>query len=173
MIIEIPILILAQRLAARIERFRLLRFVFIFILLSLITLLALYQLLVIYNWNKKIEQKRLSMTLSNYALIDQIRKIKIIIICILVLSAIFYWIFSDYIFDLREARNMPQIAASYNTALRRSRISLAIYNIFEIWQLTRWSKRNTSINTIEQIVLNDFPDIRELEELSRLNREED
>lgn len=170
-VIEMIILGMARNIANRNDRFRIFNFISIYLLLAFITILASYQFFVIYHWNRKILSTSQSMATSNYTLINKMRKIQTIIICILVLSAIFLWIFQNYLIGYRVNPQLATLAARYNFYLRRSRLLVAIYTLFEIWQLVRWSKRISSINTIEKLMLNDFPDIEELDKLANLPRE--
>ncbi|UYP45211.1 hypothetical protein NEF87_001496 [Candidatus Lokiarchaeum ossiferum] len=170
-IIEMIVLGMVRRIANRNDNFRIFRFISIYLLLAVITIFACYQFLVIYHWNRKILNASQSIAASNYILIDKMRKIRTIIICILIFSAIFLWIFQDYLITVRVIPQLTPLAEKYNFYLHRSRFFVAIYALFEIWQLVRWSKRILSINTIEKLMVNDFPDIEELDKLANLPRD--
>ncbi len=173
--IEYFIYHLAKRLNSLVDRIHILRFAGIFGILFFISVLAIIQLVVIHKWNtqvnvqtrktsKALNQTQISLTRSQYHIIEQIKFIQFLIILTLILSAIFFILYRNYIVIPINTR-FPAVFRLYRTLLRLSAFLCLIYTVFEIAQLRVWTKRLKIINRIENRIVEEIP---ELDELTRI-----
>jgi len=145
------------------------QFIWIFLVLFIIIVITLAQLIIIFRWNRnveKVKQKRQTLTMTNYNMINQIARIIFTIIAILILNMVFFWFYSRYSVPPRPDRLI--VFLRIYTALRRLTLLLIFsYTIFEILQLIKWIKRNNKIKKIEQKIFEDLPKLQELVDITK------
>ncbi|WP_457558250.1 hypothetical protein [Candidatus Harpocratesius sp.] len=164
-LIEYIIYRLARRMNYLLERIQLLRFVGIFIILFLISILAVIQFIVIFKWNQLSRRsKEFSLTRTHFHIINQIQFIRILIFMTIFLLIYFFIIYRNYI-HLPSTHQFPKIFFIYKTLLRLSALLCFIYLCFEFGQLIIWSKRFRMINHIEKQIIHDLPNMDELSKL--------
>ncbi|MCF2139777.1 MAG: hypothetical protein K9W44_06965 [Candidatus Lokiarchaeota archaeon] len=165
LLIEYIIYRLAKRMNYLLERIQLLRFVGIFIILFLISILAVIQFIVIFKWNQLSKKtSEFSLTRTHFHIINQIQFIRILIGMTIFLLIYFFIIYRNYI-HLPTTHQFLRIFLIYKTLLRLSALLCLIYLGFELGQFIIWSKRLRMINHIEQQIIHDLPNMDELSKL--------
>ncbi len=160
--IELVIYLLARKVMGKVERHPIFRYTSIFMVLFVITIFALMQFKIISKWNKNIHTNQTNLSKSNYEILDQINLIKTYILIILILNLTFFWLFRKYMAELPEIIVTTDINRIYRAALFSARFLIVIYSIFEIWQYIRWSNRLKRIHRIENMIIDEFPNIQDL-----------
>ncbi len=171
-IIEFIVFLLVKRLLNfHIPLGVLAQFIWIFIVLLIISAFTIVQLIIILRWNRNVEkakQQRQTLALTNYKMINQISIIKFTIISILIFNLVFFWFYRQYTLPPRPDRLV--IFLRIYTALRRlTWLLIFSYTIFEMWQLNKWIKRKKAVTRIEQKILEDLPKLQELANLTNTN----
>jgi len=145
------------------------QFIWIFIVLVIINIFTIVQLIIIFRWNRNVEevkQQRQTLAMTNYKMINQISIIMFTIISILISNLFFFWLYSQYTVPPRPDRLI--LFLRIYTVLRRFTLFLILsYSIFEIWQLIKWIKRKKAITRIEQKIMEDLPKLHELANLTK------
>ena len=143
------------------------RLIYIFIVVFVITILALGQFVIIYRWNKRVDRmssSSSSLTLVNYRLVDQIRTMILLVSIILFFSLSYYYLYNQY--RLPPIDQVPPIYRRVvNTTSFLLRVSWLIttgYFILEIWQLIRWIQRNSATRRLERKIIKEIPNFDEL-----------
>ena len=147
------------------------KLIYIFIVVSIITILAIGQFIIIFRWNKRADRlssSSSSLTLINYRLVDQIRTMILLVSIILFFSLSYYYLYNQY-----RLPPLDQVAPIYrrvvNTTSFLLRVSWLIttgYFILEIWQLIRWMQRNSAVGRLERKIIEELPNFNELADLA-------
>ncbi|MHA1745450.1 MAG: hypothetical protein ACTSWW_05595 [Promethearchaeota archaeon] len=147
------------------------KLIYIFIVVFIITILAMGQFIIIYRWNKRADRmssSSSSLTLVNYRLVDQIRTMILLVSIILFFSLSYYYLYNQY-----QLPPLDQVAPIYrrvvNTTSFLLRVSWVIttsYFILEIWQLIRWMQRNSAVRRLEQRIIEEIPNFNELADIT-------
>ncbi len=160
------------RAARRLVNFNLppatiLRIIFIFLILFIITILAIYQIYIITRWNSRISSPHTSLVASNYQFINHLRAIQVTIILILIMCIIYRILFLFYI-EIAPGR-FPALERLYHALLRLSMFLIIVYFLVEIVQLIRFTRKLRLIKKIERRVIQDFPHFDDLIKISEEN----
>ncbi len=151
----------------------------IFVLLFIITILASLQMVIIARWNKHVREGKLSITRSQYMVVERINIIRLIIVVSLILLAVFLLLVRrEYIaFDIfmeRPSLRFPErfLQSSrlrslwrwYSGFLRSAQIIALIYFAVEIRQIVIWTRKIRNIEALELKIREDLPEIDALVE---------
>ncbi len=142
------------------------RFGSFFIILAGITVLALIQFLIIRKWNVSIVHGSGYLARSNYQLINQIRRLKNLIIGII--CACVFYLRRIMKSQFPRVPQYARIILFYRFLLFISWILVLSYLILEIIQLVKWSRRLKAIQRMEEKIIAELPHLDELTRLSEI-----
>ena len=99
LILELAVYLFVRRILPFVRPTLVWKLIYIFIVVFVITILALGQFIIIYRWNKSVDRmssSSSSLTLVNYRLVDQIRTMILLVSIILFFSLSYYYLYNQY-----------------------------------------------------------------------------
>ena len=145
------------------------RFGRFFVILFVISFLALAQFIIVQKWNQRIKRKSLSLSSVNSDLIEHIKVLRLLIFFIILLCIFYIRRISNI--DLPDAMNTPRFIDFYRQMLIFSWILALGYMLFEIYQLIKWSRRLNLFRKGTQKIMNEISGFKELTDILKENDE--
>ena len=163
--IELIVYFMVQRILPIIRPELIWKLSYVFIILFVITILAIIQFIIIYRWNSSMDRSpSTSLTQVNYRLVDQIRTMIIIVSIILFFCFWYFRLYDQYPLPPPDEVSTPfrRLIIQYRTMLRISWVLIIGYFTLEIWQLYRWIRRNSAVHRLERKIIEEIPNFDEL-----------
>jgi hypothetical protein len=167
--IELIVYFMVQRILPLFRPDLIWKLSYIFIVLFVITFLAIIQFVIIYRWNRSMDRaSSTSLTRVNYRLVDQIRTMIILVSIILFFCLVYFYLYNQYRLPPPDQVGpiFRRLIGQYRALLSISWILITGYFLLEIWQIFRWIRRNSAVRRLERKIIGEIPNFNELADLA-------